>query len=47
MALPIVRASGCNDHARVAPPGPAEKVCVSSTTSSVPAARVNDRTAVQ
>ena len=36
MLLPITKMSGSSPHAAVAPPGPAEKVCVSSIISSAP-----------
>ena len=44
IALPIVTMSGSRSHARVAPPGPALKVCVSSMISNVPCSRVRRRT---
>jgi hypothetical protein len=43
--LPIVTMSGDSPQARVQPPGPALKVCVSSLISSKPYSRVSDRTA--
>ena len=36
MLLPITSTSGCSPHSAVAPPGPAENVCVSSITSRAP-----------
>ena len=44
IALPIVTMSGFNPQARVAPPTPAEKVCVSSFTSNTPYRSVSSRT---
>ena len=43
IALPTVTMSGSRPHARVQPPGPALKVCVSSINSSEPAALVRAR----
>ena len=41
MLLPIVTMSGWSPQASVQPPGPAENVCVSSITSSEPAALIS------
>ena len=43
MGLPMVSMSGCRPQAAVAPPGPAQMVCVSSMTSRVPVSRVMRR----
>ena len=43
--LPSVTMSGSRPNARVAPPGPAQIVCVSSITSSAPCSRVAARIA--
>ena len=46
IALPMTSMSGSRPQACVQPPGPAEKVCVSSMISSVPCLRVSSRSAV-
>ena len=44
IGLPTTTRSGSSPQARVAPPGPAHRVWVSSITSSTPCRRVTSRT---